>query len=51
MTHRGHGAIGIFALVAAIAYAFGNTTARVIVGGTLIAVPLMCLYVVLVWGL
>lgn len=39
MTHRhGHGgALGIFAIVAAIAFAFGERTARVIVGSVLLA--------------
>lgn len=44
--HHGHGAaIGIFALVAAIVYAFGHTTARVIVGSVLIAGALFFAYV------
>jgi hypothetical protein len=34
--HRG-GTIGVFALVAAIAFAFGVRTARVIVGSVLLA--------------
>lgn len=36
--HHGHsGALGIFAIVAAIAFAFGVRTARVVVGGALLA--------------
>lgn len=35
--HHGHsGALGIFAIVAAIAFAFGERTARTVVGGALI---------------
>ena len=35
--HHGHGgAIGIFAIVAAIAFAFGARTARIVVGGALL---------------
>ncbi len=35
--HHGHGgAFGIFAIIAAIAFAFGARTARVIVGGALL---------------
>lgn len=39
MNHRhGHGsALGIFAIVAAIAFAFGERTARIIVGSVLLA--------------
>lgn len=39
------GALGVFAIVAAIAYAFGNATARVIVGSMLIAALLCFAYV------
>ena len=35
--HHGHsGAIGIFAIVAAIAFAFGARTARIVVGSALL---------------
>ena len=35
--HHGHsGAIGIFAIVAAIAFAFGAQTARIVVGSALL---------------
>ena len=35
--HHGHGsAIGIFAVVAAIAFAFGARTARIVVGSALL---------------
>jgi len=34
--HRHGGAIGIFAIVAAIAFVFGERTARVIVGSALL---------------
>jgi hypothetical protein len=35
--HHGHGgALGIFAIVAAIAFAFGERTARIIVGSALL---------------
>jgi hypothetical protein len=37
-SHHGHGgAIGIFAIVAAIAFAFGERTARIVVGSALLA--------------
>lgn len=46
MSHHGHGgALGVFAIVAAIAYAFGNTAARVVVGSVLIAGLLCFAYV------
>lgn len=35
--HHGHsGAVGIFAVIAAIAFAFGERTARIVVGSALI---------------
>jgi hypothetical protein len=34
--HHSHGGLGLFAIVAAIAFAFGVRTARIIVGGTLL---------------
>jgi hypothetical protein len=39
MTHHRHGhssALGIFAIVAAIAFAFGERTARIVVGSALL---------------
>lgn len=37
MTHHRHGsALGIFAVVAAIAFAFGERTARIVVGSALL---------------
>lgn len=46
MSHNHHGgAFGALAIVAAIAYAFGPRTARVIVGGALLAVLAAFLYV------
>lgn len=39
MTHHRHGhggAIGIFAIVAAVAFAFGERTARVVVGSAML---------------
>lgn len=39
MTHHRHshgGALGIFAIVAAIAFAFGEHTARIVVGSVLL---------------
>lgn len=49
MSHNHHGAgmYGFFAIVAAIAFAFGGTAARVVVGGGLIAVVLAFAYVML----
>lgn len=50
--HHGHGgSIGAFALVAAIAFAFGVRTARIIVGGMLIGVPLAFVLFIMVYGL
>lgn len=43
--HHGHGGLGPLLFVAAIAYAFGNTTARVFVGGVLIVGALFFAYV------
>jgi len=40
--HRHGGAIGVFAIVAAIAFAFGLRTARIVVGAAII-VALACL--------
>lgn len=46
MNHVPHGhGLGIFAIVAAIAFAFGVQTARVIVGSVLIVALLFFLYV------
>lgn len=42
--HMGHG-LGVFALVAAIAFAFGIRTAQVVVGSALIAGAVFFLYV------
>lgn len=42
-----HHAVGVLALVAAIAFAFGERTARVCVGGALIIGALAFLYVML----
>jgi hypothetical protein len=40
--HHGHGgALGIFAIVAAIAFAFGARTARIVVGSALL-IALAC---------
>lgn len=43
--HHGHGAFGAFALVAAIAFAFGKRTAQVVVGSVLIVCLLAFAYV------
>jgi hypothetical protein len=44
--HHGHsGALGIFAIVAAIAFAFGARTARVVVGSALIVGTLFFGYI------
>jgi hypothetical protein len=43
--HRHSGALGIFAIVAAIAFAFGVRTARIIVGGALLIVTAFFVYV------
>jgi hypothetical protein len=44
--HHGHsGAIGIFAIVAAIAFAFGIRTARIVVGTALLSVVVFFAYV------
>lgn len=55
MTHRhGHSsAAGLFAIVAAIAFAFGARTARIIVGTTLLAGAAFFGYVILSvwWGM
>ena len=42
--HRGH-SIGLFALVAAIAFAFGIRTARIVVGSALLIVTAFFAYV------
>lgn len=42
--HMGHG-LGVFALVAAIAFAFGIRTAQIVVGMVLIAGAVFSLYV------
>jgi len=49
MNHRhGHsGALGIFAIVAAIAFAFGERTARVIVGSALLIAAAFFGYIIL----
>ena len=50
--HHGHGStIGVFAIVAAIAFAFGVRTARIIVGAALIGVPLAIVIFLLVFGI
>ena len=47
-SHHGHGStIGIFAIVAAIAFAFGARTARVIVGSALLVGAAFFGYVIL----
>jgi hypothetical protein len=44
--HHGHGGtLGIFAIVAAIAFAFGIRTARIVVGTVLIVCTLFFAYV------
>lgn len=43
--HRHGGTLGLFALVMAIAFAFGERTARIIVGSVLIAALLCFVYV------
>lgn len=43
--HHGMGGFGLFAFVAAIAFAFGGTAARVVVGTGLIACALAFAYV------
>lgn len=43
--HMGHGTFGAFAVVAAIAFAFGARTARVFVGSVLIAAALFFAYI------
>jgi hypothetical protein len=40
-----HHAVGVFAIVSAIAFAFGERTARVVVGGALIAMALGFAYI------
>ena len=46
MTHGSHhGGLGLFALVAAIAFAFGVRTARVVVGSALLIVTAFFGYV------
>lgn len=45
MTHRGHGALGIFALITAIAFAFGPRAARIVVGTALVAGAVCFVYV------
>lgn len=48
MTHHRHGhsgALGIFAIVAAIAFAFGARTARIVVGSVLLATLVCFVYV------
>lgn len=40
-----HHAVGVFAIVSAIAFAFGERTARVIVGGSLLVMLAGALYV------
>ncbi len=40
-----HHAVGIFALVSAIAFAFGERTARVCVGGSLVIMALAFAYI------
>lgn len=50
--HHGHGSsIGAFALVAAIAFAFGPRTARIVVGSVLIGAPLAFVAFIMVYGL
>lgn len=50
MTHGGHhrhsGALGVFALVAAITFAFGVRTARIIVGSALLVGVAFFVYVI-----
>ena len=41
-----HHAIGVFAIVAAIAFAFGERTARVVVGAALLLALAFLLYVI-----
>ena len=40
-----HHAVGVFALVAAIAFAFGERTARVVVGIALVVMLVAALYI------
>jgi hypothetical protein len=48
--HHGHGGLGLFAIVAAIAFAFGIRTARIVVGSVLLAGVAFFGYVVIcVW--
>lgn len=48
--HHGHGAFGAFAIVAAIAFAFGPRVARIVVGTVLIGVPLAVALFIAVYG-
>lgn len=43
--HHSHGGIGLFAIVAAIAFAFGIRTARIVVGTALLVVVACFVYV------
>lgn len=45
MSHHHSGAFGVFAIVAAIAFAFGARMARIVVGGSLIAIAVFFAYV------
>lgn len=49
--HRHHTGLGAFAIVAAIAFAFGARTARIVVGGVLIGAPLAVVVFILVYGI
>jgi hypothetical protein len=48
MSHHRHGhALGVFAIVAAIAFAFGERTARIVVGSALLIAAAFFGYVLL----
>lgn len=40
-----HHAVGVFALVAAITFAFGETAARIVVGAALVVMAVVSLYI------